>query len=145
MAPGADYMLPPGRKHGSCGSRKEVFELLRTRTAVRTIRPAAACRSLARPRGGSVFIFLPRPDCAVTRFYFFTARSLYGGNHVLLLPRSSCAVLDFNSSAAQIYRACAAADLTGRHRADDPTRRTFCRTDPVMRFIFNLKSVRINI
>jgi hypothetical protein len=27
--------------------------------------PAAACRSLARPRGGSVFIFLLRAACAV--------------------------------------------------------------------------------
>ena len=63
-----------------------------------------ACRSLARPRGGSVFIFLPRAACAVDQFFFFTARSLHGGNHVLLLPRSSCAVLDFNSSAAQSLR-----------------------------------------
>ena len=104
---------------------------------------AEACRSLARPRGGSVFIFLPCAACAVTSFYFFTARSLHGGNHVLLLPRSSCAVLDFNSSAAQSLRGIAA-DLTGQHRAD-PTRRTFCRADPVMIFVFKLKSVRINI
>jgi hypothetical protein len=65
---------------------------------------ADACRSLARPRGGSVFIFLPRAACAVDQFLFFTARSLHGGNHVLLLPRGSCAVLDFNSSAAQSLR-----------------------------------------
>jgi hypothetical protein len=41
-------------------------------------------------------------------------------------------------------RDCAAADLTGRHRAD-PTRRTFYRSDSVMRFVFYLKFVRINI
>jgi hypothetical protein len=55
---------------------------------------------VARTPARWIFFFLPRAACAVTSFYFFTAHSLHGGNHVVLLPRSSCVVLDFNSSAA---------------------------------------------
>jgi hypothetical protein len=80
------------------------------------------------------FYFLPRAACAVDQFLFFTARSLHGGNHVLLLSRSAararCWIL-----IRPPRRACAAADLTGQHRAD-PTRRTFCRAGPVMKFVF---------
>ena len=94
-----------------------------------------ACRSLARPRGGSVFIFYRAQPARWISFYF--------------LPRAACTVeIMFyfcRAAAARCWilirpprRACAAADLTGRHRAD-PTRRTFCRADPVMRFVF-LKS-----
>jgi len=88
-------------------------------------------------------------------FFFFTARSLRGGSVFYFLPRAACTVeIMFyfcRAAAARCWilirpprRACAAADLTGQHRAD-PTRRTFCRADPVMRFVFKLKSVRINI
>jgi hypothetical protein len=50
-----------------------------------------------------LFFYRAQPARWISLF-FFTARSLHGGNHVLLLPRSSCAVLDFNSSAAQSLR-----------------------------------------
>ena len=103
-----------------------------------------ACRSLARPRGGSVFIFLPRAACAVDLFFFLPRAActveimFYSG----ILPRSSCAVLDFNSSAAQ--------SLRGSRESTSPvgtmvgTVQTlrggrmleFCRADPVMKFVF---------
>jgi hypothetical protein len=51
-----------------------------------------------------LFFYRAQPARWISFFFFFTAHSLHGGNHVLLLPRSSCAVLDFNSSAAQSLR-----------------------------------------